>query len=150
MTDYVIRMVKKTDRQQWNNLYQGYADFYHAEQTSAMRDTVWAWLHDERNEISGLVAETADGTLLGLAHFRPFARPLSATIGCFLDDLFVNPDARGRGVADALIQRIEAIARDKGWSVVRWITADNNYRGRAVYDRHASKTNWVTYDIRID
>jgi len=114
-----------------------------------MRDTVWEWLQDDNKEVSGLVAENTNGKLLGLAHFRPFARPLSATTGAFLDDLFVMPEARGHGVADALINHIEAIAAERGWSVVRWITADNNYRGRAVYDRLASKTNWVTYGIKI-
>ena len=149
MNDYTIRPVTRADRQQWDALYQGYAAFYRVEQTPEMRDTVLSWLHDDAKEPTGLVAEATDGALLGLAHFRPFARPLSATIGGFLDDLFVAPEARGCGVADALIKQIEAIAKEKGWSVVRWITADNNYRGRGVYDRLASKTNWVTYDVKI-
>lgn len=149
MSGFTIRAVGQNDRQQSDVLYQGYAAFYSVEQSQDMRDTVWAWLHDDGRETCGLVAEVPGGTLLGLAHYRPFARPLSATTGGFLDDLFVSPDARGGGVADALIERIEAIAKEKGWSVVRWITADNNYRGRAVYDRLASRTNWVNYDIKI-
>ena len=39
-----------------------------------------------------------------------------------------------------------AMARERGWSVVRWITADDNYRGRGVYDRVAKRTMWITYD----
>ena len=31
--------------------------------------------------------------------------------------------------------------------MVRWITADDNYRGRAKYDQHASRTMWITYDM---
>lgn len=144
-----IRAIQPTDRAQWDSLYTGYAAFYQVEQTPAMRDTVWSWLHDEGKESCGLVAEAADGTLIGLAHYRPFARPLSATTGCYLDDLFVSPAARGLGAADALIDGVRAVAAEQGWSVVRWITAENNYRGRAVYDRVASKTHWVTYDIKI-
>ena len=34
-----------------------------------------------------------------------------------------------------------------GHTLVRWITADDNYRGRAVYDRVATRTMWITYDI---
>lgn len=41
-----------------------------------------------------------------LAHFRPFARPLSATIGCFLDDLFVDSARRGAGAADLLLNEL--------------------------------------------
>lgn len=144
-----IRPVEAKDRQAWNALYQGYAAFYKVSQTDDMRDSVWTWLHDKGAESEGLVAEGPDGTLLGLAHFRAFARPLSATTGCFLDDLFVTPDSRGLGIADALIEGVRKIAIHRGWSVVRWITAEDNYRGRAVYDRVAKQTKWVTYDIKI-
>lgn len=149
MTSFSIRPINAGDRSQWDILYQGYADFYKVTQTPEMRNTVWSWLLDAAKESRGLVAVDPRGTMLGLTHFRPFARPLSATTGCFLDDLFVSPDARGFGVADALIEAVRSVAAENGWSVVRWITADNNYRGRGVYDRVASKTNWVTYDIKL-
>ncbi|MEP5730874.1 MAG: GNAT family N-acetyltransferase [Sulfitobacter sp.] len=147
--EIVVRPVKISDRASWDDLYHGYAAFYMVEQSTEMRDRVWSWIHDATAESEGLVAESASGKLLGLAHFRSFARPLSATTGGFLDDLFVSPDARGMGVADALIDSVRVISLERGWSVLRWITADNNYRGRGVYDRIASKTDWVTYDIKL-
>ena len=150
MTDsqsFTIRPVAIGDRAGWDVLYQGYADFYRVAQTPAMRDTVWAWLHDASALQEGLVAEASDGGLIGLAHFRPFARPLSATTGGFLDDLFVAPEARGSGVAEALLASLKAIAAQRGWSVVRWITAEDNVRARALYDRVATSTQWVTYDL---
>ena len=141
-----IRKPKPEDRPEWDRLYSGYATFYKVDQTPEMRDRVWGWLHDPAHESEGLVAEEGDH-LVALAHFRPFARPLSATTGCFLDDLFVDPETRGTGVADAMLAALEEIARTRGWTVVRWITAENNYRARAVYDRKAVRTGWVTYDL---
>jgi hypothetical protein len=38
-------------------------------------------------------------------------------------------------------------ARERGWLVVRWTTADDNYRARAKYDQVATRTNWITYDM---
>jgi GNAT superfamily N-acetyltransferase len=114
-----------------------------------MRDRVWSWLMDNANEVNGLVAEDADGKLIGLAHFRPFARPLAASVGGFLDDLFVDPDARGSGAADALMEALKAEGIKRGWTVIRWITAEDNYRARKLYDRMAEKTRWVTYDIKL-
>ena len=35
-------------------------------------------------------------------------------------------------------------------SLYAWITADNNYRGRAVYDKLATRTDWLTYEMKID
>jgi hypothetical protein len=30
---------------------------------------------------------------------------------------------------------------------VRWLTADNNYRARGLYDRCATRTHWITYEM---
>ncbi len=149
MSDLTVRTVKDHDRADWERLYQGYAEFYKVEQTPEMRARVWSWLHDPLTEVEGLVCEDAEGRVIGLTHFRHFARPLAAATGCFLDDLFVDPQARGSGTADALIGEVKKIAQKRGWSLVRWITAEDNYRGRGVYDKLATRTNWVTYDIKL-
>ena len=75
------------------------------------------------------------GEPVGLTHYRPFSRPLSASTGCFLDDLFVDPAHRGGRVSEQLIAAVVGEAKAKGWTVVRWITAEDNYRARSVYDR---------------
>jgi ribosomal protein S18 acetylase RimI-like enzyme len=144
-----IRPVEPRDRAGWDRLYAGYAAFYLVTQTQDMRDRVWSWLMDKTQEMNGLVAQDADGNLIGLAHFRAFARPLSASTGGFLDDLFVDPDARGSGAADALMEALKSEGAKRGWSVIRWITAEDNYRARKLYDRMADKTRWVTYDIKL-
>lgn len=144
-----IRPPKPSDRKAWDVLYKSYAAFYKVTQTEAMRDTVWSWLMDEANDVNGLVAVDTADALLGLTHFRPFARPLSASTGGFLDDLFVSLDGRGQGVADQLIQGVRDHGTKHGWTVVRWITAEDNYRARALYDRMAEKTKWATYDMRL-
>ena len=143
------RAVAEGDRDQWEVLYQGYAAFYKTEQSAEMRARVWDWLFDPGHEVEGLVAEGADGRLVGLAHYRAFARPLAAATGGFLDDLFVDPQARGSGAAAALIDGVKAEGEKRGWSVVRWITAEDNYRARGLYDRVAEQTRWVTYDIKL-
>ena len=145
----IIRAVEKKDRTAWNALYQGYAEFYKVTQTQEMRDKVWSWLFDNAHETEGLVAVDDRGTVIGLTHFRPFARPLSATTGGFLDDLFVVPEARGSGAARLLIEAVAAIGTSRGWSVIRWITAEDNYRARSLYDKVAEKTKWATYDLKL-
>lgn len=143
-----IRIVPLADRHraEWEALYAGYAEFYRVTQTPAMRERVWGWIMDPAHEVKAFVAEDAQGHAIGLAHYRPFARPLAAATGGFLDDLFVAPGQRGARIADALIEAVAEEGRRRGWSVIRWITADNNYRGRGVYDRLATRTMWVTYD----
>lgn len=146
MSDVIVRSTTRADEQAWRELYRGYRDFYKVEHSDAKIDTVWGWIHDPNHETRGLVAEV-DGQVLGLAHYRTFARPLSASHGLFLDDLFTSADARGKGVGSALLVRLAEIARDENATVVRWITADDNATARSLYDRVAKQTPWVTYDL---
>ncbi len=143
-----IRPVQESDRAEWDVLYQGYATFYKVDQTPEMRDRVWSWLMDADHGSNGLVA-VQGGKLIGLTHYRPFVSCLGANVSCFLDDLFVDPNARGSGAAQALIDGVKEIASEKGWAKVRWITADDNYRARSLYDKSAVRTMWVTYDLPI-
>jgi GNAT superfamily N-acetyltransferase len=146
-----VRIVRPeaSHRAAWERLHAGYAAFYKVEQTAQMRARVWGWINDPAHEVKAVLALDASGAPIGLAHFRPFARPLSASTGGFLDDLFVDPAARGSGAAQALIEAIKEEGRKRGWSVIRWITAENNYRARGLYDRLAEKTHWTTYDIKL-
>lgn len=144
----IIRKPTEADRAAWEILYAGYAAFYKVAQTTEMRATVWGWIQDPAQQTEGLVAETGS-QLIGLAHFRPYARPLSASTGGFLDDLFVDPAARGSGAAKALIDAVCDVGQVRGWTVIRWITAEDNYRARGLYDRVAERTKWVTYDMKV-
>ncbi|RRH76827.1 GNAT family N-acetyltransferase [Falsigemmobacter faecalis] len=143
----VIRPPGEGDRQAWGRLYQGYADFYQVNQTEEMRDRVWSWIAEGRAGQQARVADL-DGQLVGFAHFRPFLRPLAASTGGYLDDLFVDPELRGGGVGRALLLELAQIAAAEGWSVIRWITAAENVTARRLYDSLATATPWVTYDMR--
>jgi GNAT superfamily N-acetyltransferase len=136
-------------RQDWDGLYSAYANFYRSPQTPEMRDRVWEWLNDSEHEVDGFVAVDDSGRGIGLAHFRPFARPLAASTGGFLDDLFVHPDWRGRGVAEALIEAVAEEGRRRGWVMIRWTTAEDNYRARSLYDRIGERTHWLTYQLAL-
>lgn len=146
--ELAVRALREADDfAQWRELYRGYAAFYDTELSEAALQRVWSWLVDPAHEIQALIAVDGDGRPIGLAHYRPFTRPLSATIGCYLDDLFVEPSSRGTGAADLLLAELRRIAATHGWSVVRWITADDNHRARSKYDQVAARTMWVTYDM---
>jgi RimJ/RimL family protein N-acetyltransferase len=140
----------QADFDRWRRLYRGYAEFYEFPQTDEHASTVWAWIHNPDHEVRALVVRDGGGVVAGLAHFRPFARPLRASIGCFLDDLFVDAQHRGSGAVDALLAGLRRLAASEGWDTVRWITADNNYRARSKYDQVATRTTWLTYDMAPD
>ena len=104
-------------------------------------------IHDPAHVMGALLARDKAGTPIGLAHFRAMPRPLGGNEIGFLDDLFVDPAHRGGAVARLLLDAVAAEAARRGWAEVRWITADDNYRGRTLYDRVATPTMWITYEM---
>ena len=143
------RLVAPTpeDQERWRHLYRQFAEHYTVPVRTEHQDLVWSWVMDPGHPLTCLLAKDSEGVAQGLAHYRPFTRPLAGSVGCFLDDLLVDEGSRGSGVADALLHGLRQIALDNGWTVVRWITADDNHRARGVYDRFAVRTMWVTYDM---
>ena len=77
----IVRAVTGADRSAWDALYDAYAQFYGVAQTPDMRATVWGWLSDPAHSTNGLVADRA-GTLVGIAHYRAFARRWRRRLGC--------------------------------------------------------------------
>ena len=148
---WVVDDLRADDRQTWAQLHRGYLEFYESTRPDEVSTTVWGWLLDPSHELECLVVRTDAGSEpVGIAHIRPFVRPLQGSVACFLDDLFVAPEHRGTGAVDALLSGVQARARERGWSTVRWITRASNSRARSTYDRLAVQTDLVTYDLAVD
>ena len=143
----MIREIQSKDKEQWEKLYRGYADFYKVEMNNKILQTVWNWLYDKNHEVEGLVYEV-DSNIVGLAHYRKMPSPLRGQDIGFLDDLFVDPKYRGQKIGEQLINKMKEISKSKGWNLVRWITRDNNVRAKSLYDRISEKTNWDVYELK--
>ncbi|MDN4615138.1 GNAT family N-acetyltransferase [Leifsonia sp. F6_8S_P_1B] len=142
-----VRRVEDNEFFTWLDLYAGYGEFYEQPVTDEKALLVWSWISDPENELEAYFAVDEEGTPIGLAHVREFVRPLDGSKGLYLDDLFVTPDARGAGAGTALLTQLKETAKERGLTVVRWITAKDNETARRLYDAVAEKTKWVTYDL---
>jgi GNAT superfamily N-acetyltransferase len=146
---YTVSAPEAADRERWQELYRAYAEFYREPVNDEQLDRVWSWLTDPAHDVKALLVRDPRGRAVGLAHYRPYFRPLAATVAGHLDDLFVEPAARGTGAVDALLDALRTVARQRGWVKVRWITADDNHRARSKYDQVAERTMWVIYDMPV-
>lgn len=152
MNVWRVRPVRSDEFVPWARLFRGYAEFYQWPTTDEHQRTIWRWIHED-DRVECLVAVAVDeagneiGEPQGLAHLREWVRPLRGAVCGYLDDLFVEPAARGSGLVDAVFAEINRLARERGWAIVRWTTADDNYRARSVYDQVATRTTWLTYDM---
>ena len=85
-------------------------------------------------------------TVLGLVHYLTHLNFWKPGQTCYLQDLFITPGARAKGVARALMQAVFAAAGRHGIPDVYWLTAETNYAGRMLYDRVGVKTPFVVYE----
>lgn len=150
MIEIVIDAPQPADEAAWRRLFDGYRRFYGVEPTDVGAQTTWRWIQDPGHVVEGRVARGAGGPLIGLAHYRAMPSPLRGVEVGFLDDLFVDPQYRGGRVGEALIEAVATIGRHRGWARLRWLTADDNYRARMLYDRLAHKTSWNLYEMDLD
>ena len=144
----VVRLVTAGDCERWQELFLAYGVFYEEEFPPEVVEGVWAWLMEENHPVRCFVAEV-DGQVQGFAHLRFQHDTFTAGAGWFLDDLFTDPEARGGGVATALISALDDYATAHGGGTLRWITASHNDRARRLYDTLANATTWVTYEREV-
>ena len=142
----MIRNIQIKDKDEWRELYQGYANFYKVEISKITLDTVWNWLLDQNHELSGLVYEI-NNKLVAIAHYRRMPSPLRGKDIGFLDDLYVHPDFRGRKIGEEIINKLNHISQEKGWGLIRWITRNDNRNAKSLYDRVANKSTWDVYEL---
>ena len=143
-----VRPVAPSDRERWEDLFVAYGVFYQETFSADAVDGVWTWLMEEGHPVRCFVAEV-EGVVVGFAHLRFQHDTFTAGAGWFLDDLFTDPDARGQGVATALISALDDYATAHGGGTLRWITAADNGRARRLYDTLATAATWVTYEREV-
>jgi GNAT superfamily N-acetyltransferase len=140
-----IRAVRPTDRAQWGALWAGYLRFYRQHLPDEITDGTFARLVDPGARIHGLVAERG-GALVGLVHYQFHASTWALRDSCYLEDLYVDPAARGHGAGRALIRAVYEAADRKQAATVYWLTQEFNAAGRALYDTLARRTSFIRYE----
>ncbi len=139
-----IAALAPQDRAAWEVLARGYKTFYETALAPAEYDAAWQRLLDASG-VHGLGAFDS-GRLVGIAHYL-FHASVWASRVCYLQDLFVAPEARGQGVARALIQAVAEAARREKASRYYWLTQDKNATARALYDKIARFNGFIRYDF---
>src|SRR5918992_929747 len=136
MTDLTVHPVTGEDLDDLLPLLRAYCDFYGVAPTdAALRALARALIHDPDREGFQLIGRHPSGQAVGFATvFWTWSTLVAARIGV-MNDLFVAPEARGQGVAEALIEECRARCRERGAARLTWQTAKGNLRAQAVYER---------------
>src|SRR5579864_3538928 len=140
-----IRPLDSGDRAQWERLWAGYLRFYRHHLPRDVTEGTWRRLLDPRAGLNGLVA-VGERALLGFVTYQFHPSTWSLRDYCYLEDLYVDPAARGGGVGRALIRAVYAEADRAKAATVYWMTQEFNADGRALYDTLARRTSFIRYE----
>ncbi|SHH64619.1 Ribosomal protein S18 acetylase RimI [Jatrophihabitans endophyticus] len=142
-----VRRLHPDDRAAWERLFRAYLACYERhDEPQALFDRAWAeFTADDR--MHALVAEV-DGRVVGLVHYLVHASTSSPDV-CYLQDLFVDEDARGHGAARALIAAVADAARARHCVRVYWLTQPTNTRARRLYDQVAQDRGFMQYGLPL-
>jgi GNAT superfamily N-acetyltransferase len=131
-------------------LLRGYVDFYEVSPSDAdLLALSRALIADPQREGVQLIARADDGVAVGFATIFWWWSTLAAKRIAQMNDLFVTPEARGTGAAEALIDACVARCRERGdIAHLGWQTAKDNLRAQAVYERvGGERSEWVDYSL---
>jgi GNAT superfamily N-acetyltransferase len=143
----VIRAALPSDEPAWRQLWRGYCDFYSASVGDEVTSRTWKRILDPDSAVMCILAEV-DGRVRGFANCVVHEATWETQPICYLEDLFVAPDARGHGVGASLIEWLRNAMRAEGWARLYWMTRGDNVQARRLYDRFAEADDFVRYVIR--
>ena len=148
MSNLEIYDIQQKHYEVWIELYHKYAEYYQVDIPKDNFDLTWKWLTTENYPFWGILADV-DSKIVGFAHFRSLPSPLDSCEVGFLDDLFVLQEYRGKKIGYSLIEKVHQIGKSKNWPYINWITKDDNYTARTLYDKISTKTDWNFYELTV-
>jgi GNAT superfamily N-acetyltransferase len=144
-----IRAIEEKDKDQWLKLWAGYLEFYKSTISSEQTELTWKRLINNEQKMFGFVAESEEG-VIGFTHclFRPST--WTETDYCYLEDLFVDPSIRGKGIGRALMNKVVELAKEKNSKRVYWTTQEFNKTARVLYDSIIPVSEFVQYRLPLN
>lgn len=143
-----IQAIADQDFSDWSRLWGGYLTFYGAEISSEVTADTFARLVADQ-DLHGAIARDDDGRAVGIVHWLTHPATWSRSEYCYLEDLFVDPAARGAGAGRMLIAHVRDWAAQRGCAKVYWLTQDSNRTARTLYERVATHTGYTHYQIAL-
>lgn len=148
MSDIIIRPIERSDHAEWRRLWTAYLVFYKTSVPEEVYETTWKRLFTTGEyEPKGFIA-LIDGKPVGLVHYLFHRTCWTVANNCYLQDLFADPEVRGKGVGAALIEAVTREAAKAGVTNVYWMTHETNTTARRLYDRVARLTGFIKYSLQ--
>jgi GNAT superfamily N-acetyltransferase len=145
----VIRPGERADVPVIAELIRGLAHFEKLEhEVTLTEERLAANLFGPHHYAETLIA-AEDGSAVGFALFFHNFSTFLAQPGIYLEDLFVVPEHRGRGVGRTLLKALARLAVERGCGRLEWSVLDWNREAIGFYERVGARPNseWTVYRL---
>ena len=132
------------DKAEWLPLWRAYLDFYKQALHDEITNLTFARALESGESLNLLVAKS-EGRIIGFATYVLHRSSWARDWYCYLEDLFVAEDQRGRGVARALIAAVAEAGKAMGAERLYWVTDEANKTAQALYEKLATKTDFIQF-----
>lgn len=143
-----IEAATADDFEQWLPLWKNYQLFYGVDIAEKVTRLVWQRFHNPIEPIFCAVAKE-NGRVVGLVHYLFHRSTWSENNYCYLEDLYVSEEMRGKLIGKRLIEFVQKQARKHHSGHVYWHTHETNFRGQRLYNWIASKSGMIEYRMQV-
>lgn len=146
----VLRSATATDVPVILELIQALASYERmSDDCVASEAKLQATLFGDAPKAEVVLAQTSDGTVAGFALFCGNYSTFLAQPGLWLEDLFVRPEHRGRGIGRMLLGHLARLAESRGCGRVEWAVLDWNTPSIGFYESIGARgqTEWTTFRL---
>ncbi|MGV0715245.1 GNAT family N-acetyltransferase [Mycolicibacterium sp. XJ662] len=145
----LIRRVRPGDEAELTAMIHELAAFEHAsDECTVTESQVYAALFGDAPVVFGHLAEVDGEVAAEALWFRNFST-WDGVAGIYLEDLYVRPQFRRRGLARKLLAALARECVANGYTRLTWAVLDWNIDAIALYDAVGGKpqTDWITYRV---
>jgi GNAT superfamily N-acetyltransferase len=144
-----LHTLTATDFDDWNRLWQAYLVFYKSTLPNEVTANAFAAMTGGDNETGGFLARNPSGQAVGMVNWLDHRTNWALGNSCYLQDLYVSKAGRGLGTGRALIEAVADAARTRGCARVYWQTHETNETAMLLYDKVATKSGFLVYNLGL-
>jgi GNAT superfamily N-acetyltransferase len=152
MTASATRPATQADLPHIHRLVRGLAEYERMLDRFTVTEARLAHLLFGPRPFASAALAEADGASVGVAIWYYTTGTFTGHLGLFLEDLFVEPAHRGRGLGLALFRHIASVARAQDCATIEWRVLTWNQPSIDFYHRLGATrlTDWHTMELRGD
>lgn len=145
MNQIFFRPLVYSDFSEWLPLWDG--NNFGVRDDQVTQET-WRRILADDLPVYGICAEQ-NGRLLGIAHYILHYTTGNIRPVCYMQDVYVSPLYRRKGIGRRLVEEIIAIGGREKWARLYWLTQSHNEEAKALYKNLGIKLDFAFYVLPI-